>query len=149
MQLSAHFTLEEMLRSDEAERRGIINTPTDEALDALHATAAGLERVRTVLGNVRLFVSSGYRCPKLNTATKGSRTSQHMKGEAADFRAPDFGSPLDTCLEIMANAAFIGFDQLIWEGSWVHISFSDEPRCEVMTATFVHGEPHYTRGIKA
>lgn len=152
LELSQHFTLREMLKSASAARKGIANIPGDKELDALYTTAAGLERVRSVLGGVRMYISSGYRSPKLNTAVGGAhvgRLSQHCKGEAADFEAPDFGSPLDICLEIMANADFIGFDQLIWEGDWVHISFSDNPRCEVLTAKFINGEPHYSHGIKA
>ena len=36
-----------------------------------------------------ITVNSGYRCPELNVAVKGSKTSQHMKGEAADIDTGD------------------------------------------------------------
>lgn len=147
MNLSTHFTLEELTASDKAVRLGIDNTPTDEALDALYTTAAGMERVRDVLGDKRVFSTSGYRCPKLNTATGGASASQHMKGEAVDFVCPDFGTPMEVCQEVVANTDYVGFDQLIMEGTWVHISFSDRNRGEVLTATFKGGKATYTKGL--
>ena len=42
-----------------------------------------------------LDISSGYRCPELNSAVGGSPTSQHCMGLAADFTCEDFGSPLE------------------------------------------------------
>lgn len=152
MNLSTHFTLEELTASDKAVRLGIDNTPTDEALDALYTTAAGLERVRDVI-NAPIIVSSGYRCQKLNSSIGGARSSQHTVGEAADFKAPSFGTPLDVCKELVEHADYVDFDQLIWEGanaqggSWVHISFSDAPRREVLTAKFSGGSAKYTKGL--
>lgn len=148
MNLSTHFTLEEMTTSDTAVRLGIDNTPSAQVIDALYTTTAGLERVRTILG-VPLIVSSGYRCPKLNTAVHGAKTSQHLKGEAADFRAPEFGTPLQICRELLKYTDFIGFDQLLFEGTWCHISFSDQPRNEVLTAKFSGGSVTYTKGLPA
>lgn len=148
MNLTQHFTLDELTHSNEAVRRGIDNSPSAQTLDALYDTAAGLERVRTVLGDVAIHVSSGYRCPKLNAAVHGSRNSQHMSGQAVDFSAPEFGTPLAVCRELVNNAGFIDFDQLIWEGSWVHISFSDTPRGEVLTARFEHGAVTYMKGLQ-
>lgn len=146
MQLSSHFTLEEITRSDTAVRLGIDNTPSTEIIENLKNTAAGLERVRSVL-KVAMFVTSGYRCIKLNIARKGSKTSQHVKGEAIDFVAPDFGDALAVCREIVKYRSAIGFDQLIYEGTWIHISFSDDPRDEVLTAKFSNGGVTYTRGL--
>lgn len=146
MNLSSHFTLEEFTRSDTAVRLGIDNTPSTEIIENLKNTAAGLERVRSVL-KVAMFVTSGYRCIKLNIARKGSKTSQHVKGEAIDFVAPDFGDALAVCREIVRHRDEIGFDQLIYEGTWIHISFSDDPRDEVLTAKFSNGTATYTRGL--
>lgn len=146
MNLSAHFSLGEFTRSDEALRRGIDNSAPDDVLDNLYDTAAGLERVRTVLGTP-IIISSGYRCPKLNTAVHGSKTSQHMEGKAADIRSPEFGTPLQVCREIVAHGDFVDFDQLIMEGQWTHISFSDNPRGQILTAHFDSGRVTYTKGL--
>ncbi|MGL4648755.1 MAG: D-Ala-D-Ala carboxypeptidase family metallohydrolase [Caldilineaceae bacterium] len=122
MHLSPHFTLEEMTFSQTAARRGIDNTPTPEALEALKLTAQGLEAVRIRLGGAPILVSSGYRSPELNAAIGGSRNSQHMRGEAADFTAPGFGTPR-MIVDALADSG-VAYDQLILEfGRWAHISF--------------------------
>lgn len=146
MNLSSHFTLAELTNSQEAVRKGLDNSPTPEILENLRQTAAGLERVREILDEP-MFISSGYRSPKVNAAVGGSRTSQHMNGEAVDFTSPNYGTPLQICQAIVSNADFIDFDQLIYEGTWVHISFSDTPRREVLTARFAGGKASYTRGL--
>lgn len=146
MNLSTHFTLEEATYSTTAVRLGIDNSPSDQVLDALYTTAAGMERVREILDEA-IKVSSWFRCLKLNTAVHSKPTGQHPKGEAVDFTSPSFGTPLAVCKAILANADYIDFDQLIWEGTWVHISFSDNPRREVLTAHFSGGKVTYTKGI--
>ncbi len=145
MILSAHFTLEELTRSDLAMRKGLDNTPNATIVENLKQTALGLERVRELLGNVPMHISSGYRSPNVNAALGGSKTSQHMTGEAADFEAPAFGTPREVCKEIAASD--IPFDQLIFEGSWAHISFAYPPRRSILTAHFSNGKATYTQGI--
>jgi hypothetical protein len=147
MNLTAHFTLKELTSSSYALRRGIDNSAPDDILDKLYDTAAGMERIRTVL-DVPITITSGYRCPKLNTAIGGSKTSQHMQGEAVDFKAPAFGTVLDACRAILDAGSFVEFDQLINEGGqWIHVSFSDNPRGDVLTAHFENGRVRYTRGL--
>lgn len=146
MNLTTHFTLDEMTDSPTAVRLGIDNSPSNQVLDKLYDTAAGMERVRSVLG-VPIHVSSGYRCPKLNTAVHGAKNSQHTLGEAVDFTAPEFGTPLQVCRALLKDKDFVGFDQLIMEGTWVHISFSDATRGKVMTAHFNGGKVSYTEGL--
>ena len=135
MTLSRHFTLDEFLASDYAIRHGIDNTPTPEIEAALANTAQGMERVRAVLQQP-IHINSGYRCPKLNSAIGGSKSSQHMKGEAADFICPEFGTPFQVAQEVAAHESEILFDQCILEyppKGWVHVSFSENPRGQVMT----------------
>lgn len=148
MNLSAHFTLEELTASDYATRKGIDNTPTTEALSNLHLLSSGLERVRYILDSP-MHINSGYRCPKLNSALGGSSKSQHMEGLAADFTAPSFGTPKEICEAIADHEDFIAFDQLIYEGTWVHVSFSDQPRGSILTAHFGNGVTNYTKGLSA
>lgn len=125
--LSPHFTLAELTISQEAARRGLDNEPGPGELAALKRTALGLEAVRIRLGGAPVLVSSGYRAPAVNRAVGGSATSQHMRGEAADFTAPGFGTPRQV-VDALADSD-VPYDQLILEYSrWVHISFSTAPR---------------------
>lgn len=144
MQLSTHFRLSEFTASQTATRRGIDNTPPRDVVDALKRTALGLEAVRSLL-MAPIIISSGYRSPALNKAIGGAKSSQHVKGEAVDFICPGFGSPKEVC-EAIARSN-LRFDQLIYEGTWVHISFADTNRREVLTAHFNVSGVSYTKGI--
>lgn len=146
MNLTEHFTLDELTHSETAVRRGIDNTPPADVLQNLRMLAEGLERVRAVL-NHPMRISSGYRCPALNMSIGGSRSSAHMSGLAADFTCPDFGSPRDVAMAIVTAANSIDYDQVIHEGRWVHIAFSAHPRREVLTATFDNGGVSYSKGL--
>lgn len=132
MNLSPHFTLEELTASQEATRKGLDNTPNAQVLQKLTMTAMKLEEVRSLLG-VPLHISSGYRSAAVNKAVGGAPMSQHLLGEAVDFIAPQFGDPKAVCLAILA--AKVKFDQLIYEfGQWTHISFvPNNPRGQVLT----------------
>jgi hypothetical protein len=123
MQLSEHFSLEELVASESAARLGIDNTPPAEIVLNVKVLAQGLERVRAALGGKPIHVNSGYRCPALNTAIKGAGNSMHMQGLAADILCPQLGPPLDVCRAIVA--AGIETDQVIHEfGRWCHVAFA-------------------------
>ena len=147
-QLTQHFALAELTHSDSAVRLGLDNAPTPEALANLATLARGLEAVRAALGSVPLYISSGYRSRAVNAAVGGSRTSQHMAGEAADFVAPEFGTPRQICEHLASLGDALQFDQLIYEGTWVHISFTaGRQRRSVLTAHFANGGVRYTQGL--
>jgi len=133
MNLTPHFTLEELTFSQRAAREGIDNTPDAQALRNLERTAEMLEQVRALLGGAPVVVSSGYRSQVVNHLEGGSDTSAHMRGLAADFAAPRFGTPLEICRAIVR--AGLMFDQLIHEyGRWVHIGLSEtSPRRQLLT----------------
>ena len=144
--LTKHFTLEELLHSDKAEELGIANEPTPMILYNMKHLAIGLESVRTLLGTP-MHINSGFRCEELNLAVRGSRTSAHVLGFAADFVSPSYGSPREIVLRIAGSG--LDFDQLIEEGgAWVHISFDPRNRKIAETATFKNGEPTYNLGVK-
>lgn len=131
MQLTRHFTLEQLTCSDTAERERIDNTPGPEAIGNLGRLAKGLEQVQALLGHP-LEISSGYRCPELNQRVGGAKSSQHTLGMAADLTCAGFGPPL--AIVKVLRESDIDFDQCILEyGRWVHISFSREPRGKVLT----------------
>ena len=144
--LSSHFSYEELTNSDYALRHGIDNTPSSEVSANLILLATGLDGVRSILG-YPLRVNSGYRCPKLNSAIGGAKDSAHTRGLAADFTCPEYGSPQEIAVRLAMDMLSIGFDQLIYEGTWVHIGFSDTPRYQVLTAHFGNGPTTYTKGI--
>lgn len=143
MNISAHFDLSEFVTSQEAARRGIDNTPSLEVVDNLRWIASLMEEVRELLG-VPILISSGYRCPKLNSSIGGATNSQHVQGLAVDFIAPKFGDPYEVASAISRST--IQYDQLIHEyGRWVHISISDTPRRQDLSI-FRRGD--YQTGIK-
>ena len=144
MRLTEHFMLEELVRSEIAVRKGLDNTPTEDIIQNLNILAGALERVRDLLGGP-IFISSAYRSPKVNSAVGGSKTSAHLEGLAADFVCPSFGTPKEICIEIAASG--LAFDQLIYEGSWVHLSVDPRYRQQVLTAVFSNGKATYSQGI--
>jgi putative chitinase len=138
--LTPHFTLEELTTTNKA----LDNTPSKEMIEVLRTTAFHMERVRELLGNVSIKVSSGYRSPEVNKAVGGSKTSAHLLGYAVDFTA--YGHTPLTIANTLAKSD-LKFDQLIYEGTWVHISFDPKMRREVLTARFKNGKATYLKGI--
>lgn len=117
-----YFTIAELCRSNTADRLGINNRCRQEHVTALTALVENvLDPLREWWGKP-IIVSSGYRCPELNAAVKGSKTSQHMAGEAADI---DTGDRQQNKLLFEYIKKNMPFDQLIWEhgGDWVHVSY--------------------------
>lgn len=143
MKLTEHFTLAEMTISQEAARRGLANDPNADQITALRALCQNvLEPVRTHFG-APLSVSSGFRAPRINKAVGGSATSQHPKGEAADFIV--FGQSVDAVFDYLRRSD-LPFDQVIHEfGQWVHVSHrrNGPNRREALYATYEKGKKIY------
>ena len=121
MNLSPHFTLAELTRTSS----GITNVPTDAEVKALSALCTTLlEPVRAKFGPVSIH--SGYRGPAVNASIGGSKTSQQMRGEAADFHCP--GATLETVMRWIVTESNLHYGQVILEGhapgepSWIHLS---------------------------
>lgn len=142
-QLSEHFSLAELTASSTAQRLGIDNTPGLETITHLTALAGGLEQVRKLLC-APIHIDSAYRSPALNTAVRGAKDSAHLQGFAADFVCPQFGTPQEIA-KLIAKSSIV-FDQLIQEGTWVHISFAPKLRRQVLTAHFGAGGTTYSLG---
>ena len=129
MKLSDNFSLNELTKSQTAERKGIDNTPGPNHQENLKSLCEMiLQAVRDHFAQV-VSVSSGYRSPELCVAIESSTQSQHAKGEAADFEI--FGvSNKELADWINEN---LDYDQLIleyWKESdpnsgWVHCSYTD------------------------
>ncbi len=121
-QLSWHFTLEDLTRSETASRKGIDNTPPEPVLANLKYLAEGcLEHIYQMVEP--FWVTSVYRCPELNAAVGSKPGSAHTKGLAADIYSKI--RPQLEFAQIIATRGF-EFDQLIYEfGGWVHIAMPE------------------------
>jgi hypothetical protein len=129
MNLTKNFSLKELTTSQTAERKGIDNTPGPEHQENLQSLCTAiLQPVRDHFGKV-VTISSGYRSPELCTAIGSKITSQHAKGQAADFEI--FGVSNKALADYIDSE--LHYDQLIleyWKESdpnsgWVHCSFSE------------------------
>jgi zinc D-Ala-D-Ala carboxypeptidase len=118
MNISPHFTLEEMTRTS----TGLKNTPDASALMALTELCLNvLEPAREYAGP--LTITSGYRSPDVNAAVGGAAGSQHKLGQAADVVPQDnLGDFAAYCLENLP------VDQVILEPTWVHLSYGPRNR---------------------
>jgi len=85
MNLSPHFTLEELTHSDIGARRGLDNTPNEQETANLKRLANFLEAVRTILEKP-IFINSGFRSKAVNDSVGSKDTSQHRHGCASDIR---------------------------------------------------------------
>lgn len=116
-----YFSISELCKSETAKQRNIDNVPNDEVIENLNTLVEKvLDPAREAL-SAPITVTSGYRSPELNSVIKGSKTSQHMSGKAADLVCHDNKRLFDL---IRYN---FEFDQLIWEnhGEWVHVSYNE------------------------
>lgn len=117
-----YFTMKELTKSLTADKLGIDNTPTPEASAQLsNLVTHVLDPLREMYGKP-ITVNSGYRCPKLNAAVGGAKSSQHMRGNAADITA---GSKTENKKLFELIRDNLPFDQLLNESdySWVHVSY--------------------------
>tara|TARA_B100000959_G_C14960099_1_gene615419 strand:+ start:1799 stop:2305 length:507 start_codon:yes stop_codon:yes gene_type:complete len=132
IKISKNFSLNELTKSSTATRLGIDNTPTANHLVPMTALCHKvLQPIRETWGVVS--VNSCYRSPALNEAVKGSKSSQHCKGEAADVEC--IGG-IDNDLLATWIVKNLEFDQLILEyfdpekndpnDGWVHVSYSHD-----------------------
>ena len=117
MNLTSHFTLEELTHTD---HRQFDNTPNEAELKNIQRLAEFLEQVKTVLGGKPIMVNSAFRSKQVNDAVGSKDTSQHRIGCAADIRVPAM-TPDEVVKAIIASD--LGYDQVIREfDRWTHIS---------------------------
>jgi zinc D-Ala-D-Ala carboxypeptidase len=146
MQLTEHFSLAELTRSNRAIELGIDNTPPPELIPRFVLLAEMLERIRTTL-NCPVIVTSGYRCERLNMAVGGSSTSDHPRGHAADIVAPRYGTATEVAKALAPLVSVLGIGQIILEGvrgkQWVHVSTRapEKPINRVITITDAGVQP--------
>ena len=148
MQLSKNFSLRELTASQTAERKGIGNTPSAEHQENLKLLCENvLQPIRDHFNRV-VTISSGYRSPALCEAIGSKTTSQHAKGQAADFEIYGLSNgELATWIKDKLD-----YDQLILEfwtptssnSGWVHCSFNfEDNRKEYLRAYKNEGKTKY------
>ena len=127
MKLSKNFTLEELIYSSTANAKGIRNYPSPMEIENLRRLCVEvLQPIRDKYGKP-IYINSGYRNPALNRAVKGSQTSQHLTGSAADVDVANNRELWDVIVSLIRSGR-ITVGQLIWEKGnniapdWIHIS---------------------------
>ena len=140
MKLTANITLDELTKSQIAERKGINNNPNPQQIENLKNLAINiLQPVRSHFDKP-LIISSGFRCAQLCTEIGSSINSQHVADDGA--AAADFEIPGE-----------LEFDQLILEfyrdneptSGWIHCSYSTEAnRNQALRAFREEGKVKYT-----
>lgn len=141
MILKDSFDLSQFTVSQTAIRKGIDNLPTkDEVTNLRRLHKNVLVPIKEKTG-AQIIVTSGFRSEALNRAIGGAKSSQHVKGQAADIIATNM-TPLELYERI--KSAGIIFDQLIEEfGQWVHVSLSTTPRGQKLRAKKINGATVY------
>ena len=132
MNLTEHFTLEELTHTD---HREFDNTPNADQINNLERVAELLEQVKKMFGGKPIMVNSAFRSLQVNAAVGSKPTSQHCLGCAADIRVP--GMTPDEVVKAI-RASDIQYDQLIREfDSWTHISVPNEVRMTPRNQTLI------------
>lgn len=128
------FTIQELINSDTAKKKGIKNIPSSEQEKNLIALVDNiLDPLRLAYGKP-IIVTSGFRSNELNKAIGGSSTSQHRDGQAVDIRTVEDTKSENKKLFDLIIKLDLPFDQLIDEHNfdWVHVSYSPKNRKQIL-----------------
>ena len=147
MNLTRNFTLQEMIKSDTAIRKGIDNNPNADQIEKLRKLCENvLQPVRDQFGRVK--VTSGFRSPELCVAIGSSINSEHAKAEAVDFEVLGVDNA-EVADWVYKNCQT---DQLLLEfytpgepnSGWIHASWIDgTPRASYLHAYKSEGKTKY------
>lgn len=147
MKLTENFTLQEMIHSNTAIAKGIVNIPDENQINFIRELCINLlQPIRDYFGSP-IKISSGFRSPRLNVAIGGSTSSQHcaLRGAAADIQMDEMNVEIFNYIKDK-----LIFDQLIWEfgndenPDWVHVSFyKGKNRKQILKAIKVNGKTKY------
>lgn len=113
--LSPHFSLSEFIKPG-------VKVTHVEMLN-LTRLALALEKVRTILGNRPMTITSGYRTVKHNQAIGGAKNSWHLKGLAADFIVEGM-----TPQEVQKKLDPIWDGGLEYAPTWTHLDLGPKRR---------------------
>lgn len=129
-----YFTIKELIQSDTALKFNINNIPNKEQEQNL------IQLIHNILDPLRevykkpIIVNSGFRSPELNKKINGSKTSQHLTGQAVDIRSKENTKKENEKLFNLIQQLNLPFDQLIdeYNFNWVHVSFSPRNRKQIL-----------------
>lgn len=143
MNLTQHFTAAEATITS----TGLTNTiDNPDVFKRVENTATNMEVVRAILGRHPININSWYRSPAVNKAVGGVPGSEHALGAAVDFTCSRHGTPFEVAQSLLASAHILNYNQLIYEQSWVHISFPpDGVRGKREVLTMKNGK--YSKGL--
>jgi zinc D-Ala-D-Ala carboxypeptidase len=141
MRLSKDFTLQELTVSNTAVKHGISNIPDQDQITNLILLCQFILQPIKEHFNKPVIINSGYRSPELCLLVNSTVTSQHTKGQAADFEINGISNK-ELADWIVAN---LDYDQCILEfwnkeelnSGWVHCSYS-----------FDHSRKQYLKAVK-
>ena len=131
MNLTMHFTLEELTATDAGARHGLSNQPPEALIPNITKCAEKMEEIRALLG-YPVHINSCYRSGAVNKLVGGKPNSQHCQGLAVDFVCPSYGTPKQVAERIAAS--HIDFSKLIIEfDRWCHIQIGAENKRQLLT----------------
>ena len=151
MKLSKNLSLNEVTKSNTAERRGIDNSPTEAHIKNLKYIAEEVfQPLRDNFG-VPIYISSGYRSPALNEAIGGSPRSFHSHGMALDLDQDNRNKGVSNCDVFYYIKDNLQFTELIWEfgdeyePNWVHVAIAPgrEDEKKIKIAEKINGKTQY------
>lgn len=137
--MTEHFTLSEFTKSRTAQANGLDNTLPATYTENAAKTLQMLERIRAHLSyaagaDIPIYITSGYRSPEVNHAVGGASNSDHLRAQAVDWTAPDFGTPAQIAATLAPVVDDLEIGQLINEfpdsHGWVHTG-TEKPANEV------------------
>lgn len=129
-----YFTIHELIKSATAKRYGIDNIPGEAERNNLKKLVENiLDPLRERWG-APIIVDSGYRCGRLNKIVKGSATSQHLLGQAADIRTVSDDPAENKKLFNLIINMHLPYDQVIdeYNYNWIHVSYGPRHRRKIL-----------------
>lgn len=129
-----YFKIEEFIKSDTAIRNKIDNTPGAQEKKNIEALVENILDPLREAYNKPIIVTCGFRSKALNTILKGSKTSQHMTGQAADIRSVEDSVQENKKIFELIQKLDLPYDQLIdeYNYNWIHVSYSPKNRKQVL-----------------
>lgn len=129
MKLTKNFELKELTSSPTAKKYNISNSPSELVIENLKSLCEHiLQPIRDKVEKP-VEINSGYRCLELNKKVGGVPTSQHCIGQACDFKIDGMTSYEIAEVVLELN---LPFDQLILYPTFVHVSYSDRCRRQLL-----------------
>lgn len=152
IQFTEDYDLSRLTHSDTATRLNIKEQwePPRAVIDNLTQLAKNiLQPLNNALG-CDYYIPSAYRCARVNKLVGGASSSQHLLGQASDNILTIKGVNKNLWMAQTVLNAHLPFDQMILEGGtilkprWIHLSYSNRNRRQILQADFSSGKAVYS-----